>query len=272
MQDRPPEILRSLFLEPVSRIVRHRHLLAAWVRQELRDRYYETRLGPIWLVVQPLLMTLVFTIAFTVIGRIRSENIPYPLFFLVGYIPWNFFSYCASRSSVVITANRTVITHHSFPRELLVLAIVLSAIPDLLVGVGFVVVLVSFYPLALSSSAWMAPILVTVVVVLSLGASLWISTVAALVRDVRALLPSAIRALFYLSPIIYPASAVPEPYREAFLINPVAGLVTGCRDAMFHGALESPGAALLASFAAIFVLITGYIAFRLAEPRFADLI
>lgn len=243
-----------------------------WVRQELRSRYYQTRLGPLWLIAQPLLMTLVFTIAFTIVARIGSRGVPYPVFFLVGYELWNYFSYCVGRSNTVIAVNQALITHHKFPRELLVLSILLSALPDLAVGSVFVGVLMLFYEIGIGAMAWMLIPIVILLVLFTLGTCLWIATVAALVRDVGALLPSFVRALFYLSPVIYSVVGVPGKLKSVYLANPLAGFIVAARDVLFEGKFAYPTALLAAGVVALVAASTGYLVFRRFEDRFADLI
>jgi ABC-type polysaccharide/polyol phosphate export permease len=254
------------------RIASHRELLLLWVRQAIRERYYETRLGPLWLVLQPLLMTAVFTVAFTLIARVGSRGAPYPVFFLIGYVPWTFFAYCITRGSVAITSNLPLITTHVFPRELLVIAVLVSALPDVAVGAVFVLALAFLWDVGLGlASLWVVPIFL-VQMAFTLGTMLWLSALNALWRDVRAFMPALLRSLFYLSPIIYPAERVPERFQELYLANPIAALVVSYRDALLGGELLHVRALLVATAVSFTLLVSGYVYFRRREAVFADLI
>lgn len=264
--------LARTVLSPALRLRGSRDLLALWIREDIQERYYLTRLGPLWLVLQPLLMTLVFTIAFTVIAKIDTRGAPYPLFFIVGYVFWTYFSLGLNRSSIAITSNLRLIAHFAFPRELLVLAILGSGLVDLAVGLVIIAAMAAVYGIAPSASLLVWLPLLALQLVLMLGLGLWIATLNAVWRDLRSLLPALLRAAFYLSPVIYPVSMVPEAYRDLYLANPVAALVVGYRDALFVGRLEHPGSLVLALAVALVALVTGYLFFRRNEWRFADLL
>ena len=256
---------------PITRLTHHRHLLRFWVQEELKQHFYGTRLGPLWIILRPLLMTMVFTIAFTVIARIGSRDVPYPLFFLAGYVPWHFFSSALSRSSAAIIKNLGLIKHHRFPRELLVVSTLLTGTIDLLVGAAFVAILMLVYDSPWTRSVLLIPVVLLIQFVLTFGASLWLSAATALQRDIRVVIPSLLQGLFYLSPVIYPVAFVPERFKAYYLANPMAAIVVGYRDALFSGRFEHAQALIVAAVLALLVLVTGYLFFRARESRFADL-
>ena len=260
----PPSALKRIFTR--------RSLLKLWAIEKIKANYYQTTLGPSWLIIQPLLTTLVFTIAFTVIARIGPRGAPYPLFFLVGYVPWSFFSTSVGRASTSITSNLQIITHYAFPRELLVLATLVSCLPELVVGFVFIAVLALVYgvtPHALV--VCVVPILLAQLM-LTLGIAFWLASANALWRDTQSLLPSGLRAIFYFSPIIYPLEYVPDSVAGIYLLNPLAAFTAGLRDALFASAFRYPGALLVASMVSLAVLTSGYWVFRSQEWRFADVI
>lgn len=259
-------------LQNIKTLIQYRYLLYVWVMEDIREKYYETFLGPAWLIVQPLLLTLVFTVAFTVFARIGPAGIPYPVFFLVGYLPWDYFSTSITKGSRSVVSNLRTISDFAFPRELLVLSVMISALVDFLAGVIVVSVMFVLYRQPLFISVlWIIPVF-SVQLILTAGLMFWLSTLNATRRDVEPILLPLLRGLFYLSPVIYPLNRVSPTIVQYYLLNPIAGLITGYRDVLFDGKLSHSGAFIWATIIAVGVFVSGYTYFKRNEWTFADVI
>jgi ABC-type polysaccharide/polyol phosphate export permease len=251
----------------------YRYLLEMQIREDLQRRYFQTKLGPIWLFLQPLLMAIVFTIAFTVFARIGSGDVPYPVFFLGGYLPWTYIQSATADTSTVIVNNARLIGSYRFPAELLVIAMVLSELVDFLFGI--MVWLMLIFLVFQEPFYWTIlylPLLFVLQFILGLGLSFWSATLNVRTRDYHPFLHPLQRAVFHFSPIFYPIALIPETILPYYMLNPIAGLVTAYRDAMFDGQLHYGGAVMWAFGISIIILITGYIYFKRSEPYFPDVV
>jgi lipopolysaccharide transport system permease protein len=216
----------------------HRELLYFLIWRDLTVRYRQTLLGVAWVILQPLLTALVFTVFFSKLARVPSGTVPYALFAYAALLPWMFFSNAVSTSCYSLISNSYIITKVYFPRLL---------IPVSVIGVRFVDFLVASVPLALMMlwygfgvrfSMLMVPVLVAEITIFTLGVSVWFSVLNIKYRDVGTLLPVLIQLWMFVSPIIYPAILVPPKWRLVYSLNPIAGIVGGLRAALYGGAFD----------------------------------
>lgn len=212
----------------------HRELLYFFVWRDLKVRYRQTLLGVAWVVIHPLLMTLVFTIFFSRLGHFTSEGVPYPLFAYAGLLPWTFFSNSISTSSSGLLGNSYIITKVYFPRLLIPMAIVVVRLVDLLIASLVLMALMPFYGMRFGISMLVLPLMIVQVALLSLAIGSWLSVLSVKFRDVGTLLPVLIQLWMFMSPIIYPLSLVPEQWRRLYSLNPLVGIIEGFRAAFFN--------------------------------------
>ncbi len=220
---------RSSILPGLKEAWGHRELLYFLVWRDLKVRYRQTVLGVAWVVLQPLLMTLVFTIFFSKLGHFRSDGIPYPLFAYAGLLPWTFFSNSVSTGSSSLLGNSYIITKVYFPRLLIPASIVAVRLVDLLVASVVLIALMPFYRVRMGASMLLLPLIIAQATLLSLAVSSWLSVLSVRFRDVGTLLPVLIQLWMFASPIIYPSSLVPENWRVFYSLNPLVGIVEGFR-------------------------------------------
>jgi len=211
----------------------HRELLYFLVWRDLKVRYRQTILGAGWVILQPLLTTLVFTIFMSRLAHIPSDSVPYPLFAYAGLLPWLFFSNAVSTSSYSLISNSYIITKVYFPRLIIPAAIVGVRLIDFLVASVVLIVLMLCYGVGVGRSILMLPVLVFEITLLSFGVGVWFSVLHVKYRDVGTLLPVLIQLLMFASPIIYPSSLVPERWRPIYSLNPISGVIEGVRASLF---------------------------------------
>lgn len=211
----------------------HRELLYFLIWRDLKVRYRQTLLGIAWVVLQPLLMTLVFTIFFSKLGHFQSEGVPYPLFAYAGLLPWTFFANSVMAGSFSLVGNSSIITKVYFPRLLIPLAVVGVRLVDLLIASVVLVGLMLFYGITVHLNILALPIFVVESALVSVAISSWVSVLTVRYRDIGTLLPVIVQLWMFASPIIYPASTVPDKWSTAYALNPMVGIINGFRASVF---------------------------------------
>ena len=212
----------------------HRELLYFLIWRDLKVRYKQTVLGAAWVILQPLLMALIFTVFMSRLARIPSDGVPYPLFAYAGLLPWMFFSNSISTSSAGLIANSYMITKVYFPRMIIPIALVGVRLLDFITAAAMLLVMMFFYQIQVGWNLLLLPLLLVLTTLLTLGLSIWFSAINIKYRDVGTLLPLLLQVLMFASPVIYPASLVPEKWRVVYALNPMAGLLEGFRSALFN--------------------------------------
>ncbi len=224
---------RSAIIPQLKEAWDHRELLYFLIWRDLKVRYRQTLLGIAWVILQPVLMTLVFTIFFSKLGHFPSEGVPYPLFAYAGLLPWTFFANSISTGSSSLLSNSYIITKVYFPRVLIPTAIVGVRLVDFLIASAVLIGLMLFYRVGISRSMLMLPVLVAESTLLAVAVSSWLSVLNIRYRDIGTLLPVLIQLWMFASPIIYPSSIVPERWRSLYSLNPLVGIVENFRAAFF---------------------------------------
>jgi homopolymeric O-antigen transport system permease protein len=250
----------------------YRELLSFLVWRDLKVRYKQTALGVAWAIIQPLLSMVIFSLFFGRLAKMPSDNIPYPLFSYTGLVVWAYFSHALTQSSTSLVGSANLIKKIYFPRLAIPVSAVLSGVVDF--GLAFLVLLgMMFYYgiLPTWNSVWL-PLFLLLGIVTALGVGVWLSAVNVQYRDVPHTLPFITQFWMFATPIVYPSSLLPEPWRTVYGINPMAGVVEGFRWALL-GAKTAPGPIILVSAAAaVALLVSGALYFRRMERSFADVI
>jgi lipopolysaccharide transport system permease protein len=257
--------LRDLF--------RRRELLWLVTQREIKVRYKQSVLGTLWAILQPLSLMLVMTVFFSWFARMPSDNIPYPLFVYSALLPWIFFSASLSFAVPSLITNAHIITKIYFPREIVPLASVLAAFLDFLIASGVFVLILVYYRVQPTWNVFYLLPLVAIQFAFTTGICLLLSAFTVLFRDVRHMLPLLIQIWMFVTPILYPASVVPDPWRAMyFLLNPMAVIIDGYRRAIIQG--RSPEISYLALAAVVsgLILWLGYKYFKRLEREFADIV
>jgi lipopolysaccharide transport system permease protein len=215
---------------------------------------------------------IVFTVFFGILGRMPSGGLPYPVFFLLGLIPWHMVSKILNQGSTSVVGNATLVTRVYFPRVYLPTSIALASLVDFMLAASVLVLFLLLFRITPQVEAVLVPAFLLVAWITALGAAYWLSAINVLYRDVTQMLPFLSQLWMFSSPIIYPATLVPEPYQPLYYLNPLALVVTGFRWTI--GGLPPPPvlAWVLGVSVAVGLLASGYIAFRRLEHRFADVI
>lgn len=250
----------------------YRELLYFLAWRDVKVRYKQTVLGVLWAVLQPALTMAVFSLFFGRLAGVPSDGVPYPLFALVGLVPWQLFAYAVAESGNSLVTNERLLTKVWFPRLLVPSAAVLAGLVDFAVSATLLVAALSVYGVLPGLRLLALPALLLLAVSTALGVGLWLSALNVQYRDVRYTLPFITQIWLFCTPIAYPASLVPESIRPLLGLNPMAGVVEG-----FRWSLLGTGSATLPMIVASAVtsaalLISGTRYFRRVEKTFADVV
>jgi lipopolysaccharide transport system permease protein len=256
----------------LGEIWEYRELLYFLVWRDIKVRYKQTALGAGWAIIQPLMTMVVFSVFFGGLGKIPSDGIPYPIFAFAALVPWTFFANGLNQSSNSLVGSANLITKVYFPRLIVPLASVLSSIVDFLIAFVVLLGMMFFYGIFPSLNVLWLPLFLLLAVVTALGVGLWLSALNVQYRDVRYLVGFVTQIWLFATPIAYPSSMLPEPWRTVYGLNPMAGVVEGFRWALL-GTNSGPGPIIAVSAsAAIVILVTGAFYFRRMEKTFADIV
>ena len=256
----------------------YRDLLYFLVWRDVKVRYKQTVLGAAWAILQPTLTMVVFTIFFGGIAGISSDGLPYPIFSYAALLPWTFFAQGLSQSSNSLVGSQNLITKVYFPRLIIPLAAVLSGVVDFFLAFLVLLAMMAFYGIWPGLAVIWLPLFLALAFATALGVGLWMSALNVEYRDVRYVVPFLVQIWLFITPVIYPTSAVTDRLQSIGLptwlygLNPMVGVVEGFRWALL-GVGSRPGPLILAS-AAVTALITvsGAFYFRRMEQTFADVV
>ena len=247
-----------------------RELLYFLVWRDIKVRYKQTALGAGWAIIQPLLTMVVFSLFFGKLASMPSDGVPYPIFSFAALVPWTFFATGLTLSSQSLVGSANLLKKVYFPRLAIPIATVLSGIVDFVLAFAVLICMMLYYDITPSSRIVWLPLFLLLALCASLGVGLWLSALNVQYRDVRYVVPFLTQIWLFATPIAYPASLLPEPWRTLYGLNPMAGVVRGFRWAL----LDTPGSplniALMSSTTAIILLISGLFYFRRMERTFAD--
>ncbi|HTQ96360.1 MAG TPA: ABC transporter permease [Candidatus Acidoferrum sp.] len=248
----------------------YRELLYFFVWRDVKIRYKQTAIGVLWVILQPLLTMMVFTLFFGKLAKMPSMGLPYPVFYFAAVVPWMYFSSALLSATNVVVENQRVITKVFFPRLILPFSSVIAGLVDFAIGFTVLMIFTFAYGIRPTFATLLLPLFLLLAVLTALGVGLWLSALNALYRDVRYLMPFIVQFWLLASPVAYPSSMVPERYRWLYGLNPMAGVIDGFRWAI-TGRGQAPSAVLLAS--SVMVCITvfgGLLFFNRMEVSIAD--
>lgn len=242
----------------------------AW--RDVKVRYKQTVLGVLWAVLQPLFTMVVFTLLFGQLAKIPTDGMPGPVFYFSALVPWIYFSSTVSSAGMSLVANSTLLTKIYFPRIILPAAAAASNLMDFLISSVFLLGFVLYYGMPLGWSLLLWPVLVVLVTLLSFSLGTIFAALNVKYRDIKYALPFFIQLLMFATPIIYPASMIPERFRWLLALNPLSGIVEAFRYAVAPVRAPDWNLIGLSVVASVVLFAAGVAYFRSTEKAMADLV
>lgn len=255
-----------------------RELVRNLVVRDLKVRYKNSVLGIVWSFLNPLLMMVVFTAVFTVM---RGEAVnKFPVFVLVGLLPWQFFTNSVSSAAQSIVGNAHLINKVYFPKEILVVSGVLSNLVNLLLSLLVLIPMMALFRVEFTTWAFLLPVMIIIQVIFTLAVCFVVATSNVFYRDVQIILEVVLLAGFFLTPVFYSLDILPHNYpifgttidvwRWMYYLNPMASIIANYRIILYYGA--SPAFDFLGRtfVTAVVFLIVGLIVFYRYQTWFSE--
>ena len=256
----------------------HRELIQNLVIRDLKLRYKNSVLGVIWSLLNPLLMMIVFTTVFTVMQGQAIKN--YPVFLLVGLLPWQFFATAVTASASSIVNSGSLINKVYFPREILVISIVSSNFVNYLIALLVLFPILFVFNIRMTQWILFLPLMILIQLIFTLGIGFITATTNVFYRDVQMLLDVLLLAGFFLTPIFYPMNILPRSYmlfgfdldiwRLVYYLNPMASIIANYRVIIVEGAPPALDFLLRTLITSLICLATGLIVFHVYKSRFSE--
>lgn len=248
-----------------------------FVRRDFVAMYKQTILGPLWYLIQPLMTTLVFTLIFSKIAKIGTDDIPPILFYLAGITFWSYFSECLTKVSDTFFANQHVFGKVYFPRMIVPLSLAASGLIKLAVQFGLFIAMTCFFvvfrnvPIRINEYALLLPVLIVVMAMLALGFGMIISALTSKYRDLKFALSFGVQLWMYATPIVYPMSMIGGgKWKYLIWANPMSPIIE-CFKLGFLG--EGTFRWLHLGYSAVFasvLLMVAIVIFNRVERTFMD--
>jgi lipopolysaccharide transport system permease protein len=272
-------VKRQLFLIRPSRgwavlnlreLWQYRDVLTMLALRDIKLRYKHTALGVIWVILQPLVAGLIFTIIFGKFAKLPSDGNPYLLFVFSGLIAWTFFSGAIQRAGNSLITDSRLITKVYFPRLLVPLSGTVSALLDLFVSLIVIIGLLIYYQVNPGPALLLLPVFLLLTLILATGVSLWLSALNVQYRDFMYALPFLIQVWLFASPVAYTSGLVPEKWKLIYSLNPMVGIIEGFRTAFLGSSSLTIQMFMISAVLAVTAFVSGAFFFRRVERSFAD--
>ncbi|MCM8809508.1 MAG: ABC transporter permease [Candidatus Omnitrophica bacterium] len=256
----------------LKEIYEYRELLFFLIWKDIKVKYKQTIFGIGWAILQPLFMMTIFTIFFGKFAKIPSDNIPYPIFSYTGLIVWSYFANSLIFATNSVVEHQKIITKIYFPKILLPLSSVLSHLVDFFFSFIVLVIFLIFYKIPITKNLIYFPIFLFIAVITSFSVSLYLSALNVYYRDIRYVMNFLIQVWFFLSPIVYPVSVIPEKFRLIYSLNPMVGVIEGTRWSLIGKEISSLNIMWLSLIIIFIFFIVGFYFFKNMERTFADVV
>jgi ABC-type polysaccharide/polyol phosphate export permease len=246
-------------LPALSRLLRQRGVVRAFVVRDLKVRYRRSALGVLWSVATPLLMMLVMTFAFSAaFGRAAPS---FPAFVLSGILVWNFFANTVTVIVAEAAAGGDLSRRVSVPRAASAAATVITALIHLLIGVAVLIPIFALTGRPLGVPMATLPITITAMAAFTAGIALSVAAAALYFPDVAHIVPVLLPAWMFLTPVVYPAAIVPARWQWLLRANPMTTFVNAFRDPLYAGVVSSPSTFASMFAMALAALVAGWCLF-----------
>ncbi|MBI4981616.1 MAG: ABC transporter permease [Candidatus Omnitrophica bacterium] len=276
---RKTDALKKIVIEPTKgwaclklyELWQYRELFYFLALRDIKVRYKQTFLGVSWALINPLMQMFVWAFVFGVIAKFPSSGVPYVLITLSGTIAWSYFSEIVNGAGNAMLTNTNLISKIYFPRLIVPLSVVLRALLDFVIAAILLILMMFYLRVPLSLPIIFLPIFIVLITLVSSGVGLWAAAISVRFRDVGKILPYFIQILFFLTPVAYLKSAIPQKYLWLYYLNPVTGAIDGLRWA-FLGITFSWNWLVLQALISVIIFVSGLFYFKRLERTFADII
>ena len=264
---------RGLVAIDFAELWRYRELFVFLTWRNIIVRYKQAAVGIVWVLVRPIMAVIVSTVIFGKLAKLPSDGLPYPLLVFTALLPWQFFASSLTAASSSVVAEQGMVTKIYFPRLIIPASAILASMVDLLISFVVFIGLMIWYNMVPTLAVLWLPCFFLLAFFASCGISMWSSALNVKYRDVRAIVPYMLQFGFYISPVAYTSSIVPEKWRLLYSLNPMVGVIESFRWALLGQKVPFNFPNLILSAAIILVIfVSGVYYFKRMERTFADVI
>ena len=259
----------------LKELIQYKDLIVMFVKRDFKTMYKQTILGPLWIIINPLMTTLMYTIVFGNIANIPTDGMPQIVFYMLGTTVWTYFSSCLTKTSSTFTGNAAIFGKVYFPRLVTPISTVISGLINF--GVQFLMFLgfMAYFMIKgspIEPNLWIliTPLLLVQLAALALGFGIIISSMTTKYRDLAVLVTFGVQLWMYATPVVYPASQIGGKLKTLMMLNPVSPIVESFRYA-FLGSGSIPWNYLgISVVTTLVVLFAGVVLFSRVEKTFMD--
>ena len=263
---------RGLQFVDFKEILKYKEILYFYIIKDIKIRYKQTVLGGLWIVIQPLIAMVVFSLFFGKWGKIPSDGVPYPIFCFAALVPWNYFSKAVSNSATSLVSSSALISKVYFPRVIIPFSPIFAGLIDFVFAFLILFGMMVFFQVSPTIMIIFIPFLIVLMMVIAGGVGMILSALNAKYRDVAYIMTFLIQTWMFISPVIYPTSMMPERYHLIYALNPMTGIIEGFRSVLL-GTIPFPYQLLLVSIIVSLILIViGTVYFKKMEIYLTDVL
>ncbi len=255
-------------IDRITQLYRYRALVQILILRELKTRYRGTALGFLWSFVNPLILTTIYVLVFSVYLRVEMEH--YPVFLLCGILPWTWFSSGLNEATLSIISNGGLIKKVWLPSEIFPLVYICANMVHYLLSIPILLLFLVFFRITPSWSLFLFPLVLGIQFTFTYSLALIVSSLAVQFRDLLHIVPNVLMIWFFLTPIFYPITTVPEKYRVLVRVNPMARLVMAYQDIFFYGRLFSASSLAILTAVSGLLLVISVSFFDARQDLFAE--
>ena len=259
----------------LKELLQYKDLIIMFVKRDFKTLYKQTILGPLWIIINPLLTTIMYTIVFGNIANISTDGMPQIVFYMLGTTVWTYFSTCLTKTSATFTGNAAIFGKVYFPRLVTPISTVVSGLINFAVQfVMFLCFAIYYYiigaPIQPNLYILITPFLLLERAGLSLGFGVIISSLTTKYRDLAVLVTFGVQLWMYATPVVYPASQIGGKLKTLMMLNPVSPIVESFRYAFLGSGFIPWNFLGISVVTTLVVLFIGVVLFSRVEKTFMD--
>ena len=259
----------------IKELWQYRDLIWLFFKRNYSTKYKQTILGPLWLVLSPLITVTLYSVVFGGLGKLSTDGVPHFVFYLCSNALWTFFATCLNQTSSTFTANAGIMGKVYFPRLVMPISSVLTGMLDLVIQLGILIVVmvgyaISGYRFALGPTLLLAPVLVLQTGILGLGFGIIVASLTTKYRDLVVLVGFGVSLWMYASPVVYTIGLIPEKYLSLYMMNPMSPIMECWRNAVIGSGTFYWGYWAMSWAFTLAVLLLGVVLFSHIEKTFMD--
>ena len=249
----------------------YRDLLYFLLWRDVKGRYKQMALGPLWIVLHPILNMAIFTVIFGMVAKLPTDGAPYPVFAYAALLPWTFFSSAVMGAANSLLSHRHLITKVYFPRLIVPIVSVLSGLIDFAISFCILLGMMVWFGYMPGWQIVTLPLFLLLAAMTALAVGLWSATWIVHYHDVAEVLGYLLRGWMYATPVVYAVSMIPERWRGVYRLNPMTNVIEGFRWALLKTGTPPDRFFWLSVLLVAPLLISGAYYFRRAERTIVDI-